>query len=193
MASPDDDNPTVVSYPDHDVITPPHRLRNAVTLAGGERDDPVARAEVALSQLSSEFATWMYTECERLEAARRDVRRCGLNEQTHDTLFRAAHDIRGEAATFGFPRLTGVADSLCRLLEHTPEMKRIPPTLIDQHVDAVRAMMREHARPDLDWVARALTARLREVTDDFLRAENCDRPDRLANIFAPPLAPDNAA
>ncbi len=65
--------------------------------------------------------------------------------------------------------------------------------LIDQHVDALRAMMREHARPDLDWVARALTARLREVTDDFLRAENRNRPDHLANIFAPPLAPESAA
>ena len=44
-------------------------------------------------------------------------------------LFRAAHDIKGEASTFGFPAVAGVAESLCRLIEHTPDMQRIPLTL----------------------------------------------------------------
>jgi hypothetical protein len=30
---------------------------------------------------------------------------------------------------------------------------------------------------------------LREVTDEFLKAENSFRPDYLENIFAPPLVP----
>jgi hypothetical protein len=34
-----------------------------------------------------------------------------------------------------------------------------------------------------------LTRRLREVTDDFLARENKDRPDVLAGILSPPLAP----
>jgi hypothetical protein len=34
-----------------------------------------------------------------------------------------------------------------------------------------------------------LTGRLREVTDEFLRSENADRPDYLESIFAPTLAP----
>jgi Do/DeqQ family serine protease len=45
----------------------------------------------------------------------------------------------------------------------------------------------------LAWVANALTRRLREVTDDFLRAENSDRPDYLEIIFAPSLAPGGTA
>jgi len=184
-----DDAPSVATYADHEVITPPHELRKAVSLAADAGDDPVARAEAALAELSSEFGGWMQSECDRLETARQDVRGSGFTQRTHDALFRAAHDIKGEAATFGYPAVAGVADSLCRLLEHTPEMQRIPLTLLDQHVDAVRAIFREYARPDLLDTAAALTRRLREVTDDFLREENSFRPDYLENIFAPPLVP----
>jgi HPt (histidine-containing phosphotransfer) domain-containing protein len=189
MASRKDKSPSVATFADHEVITPAHELRKAVRAAVEGEEDPVARAEAALVQLSSEFGTWMHAECERLEAARQNVARLGLIEQAHEELFRAAHDIKGEAATFGFPALAGVADSLCRLLEHTPDAARIPLALVDQHVDSLRAIAREYSRPDLPEIARALTGRLREVTDEFLKHENSFRPDYLESIFAPPLAP----
>jgi HPt (histidine-containing phosphotransfer) domain-containing protein len=193
MANRKDDSPSVATYADHEVITPPHALRKAVSLVSDNTDDPVARAEAALVQLSSEFSDWMHSECERLEAARLDVKSLGFTEKTHDALFRAAHDIKGEAATFGYPAVSGVAESLCRLIEHTPEMTRIPIALVDQHVDAVRAITREYARPNLAAMAGALTRRLREVTDEFLKHENSFRPDYLESIFAPPLVPGAAA
>lgn len=188
MAQRNDQTPSVVTYADHEVITPAHDLRKAVgpALAG---DDPIARAETAMAQLSSEFSAWMHAECERLEAARQAVASQGFTATTHDALFRAAHDIKGEAPTFGYPAVAGAADSLCRLLEHTPDFARIPMPLVDQHVDAVRAIIREYGRPDLAEVARWLTARLRQVTDEFLKHENSFRPDYLEVIFAPPLAP----
>lgn len=192
MASRKDDTPSVATFADHEVITPPHELRKAVAPAMAGDDDPIARAEAALVQLSSEFAAWMQSECERLEAAREDVRRQGFDEYTHEALFRAAHDIKGEAATFGYPAAAGVAESLCRLLEHTPGIGRIPVALVNQHVDAVRAIARENARPDAAKTAGELTLRLREVTDDFLRRENDFRPDYLDSIFSPPLAPGSA-
>ena len=103
MAARKDNTPSVATFADHEVITPPHELRKAVAPAPIRDDDPVARAEAALAQLSSEFADWMHAECERLEAARQEVKRLGFTKKTHDELFRAAHDIKGEAATFGFP------------------------------------------------------------------------------------------
>jgi HPt (histidine-containing phosphotransfer) domain-containing protein len=184
-----DDTPSVATYADYEVITPPHELRKAVAPAGDVIDDPVARAEAALIELSSEFSGWMESECDRLEAARQDVKRDGFTQKTHDELFRAAHDIKGEASTFGYPAVAGIANSLCRLIEHTPDMERIPLPLLDQHVDAVRAVVREYGRPDLIGAATALTRRLREVTDEFLKVENSFRPDYLENIFAPPLVP----
>ena len=102
-----DDTPSVATYADYEVITPPHELRKVVAPAGDVVDDPVARAEAALAELSSEFSGWMESECDRLEAARQDVKRDGFTPKTHDTLFRAAHDIKGEAGTFGYPAVAG--------------------------------------------------------------------------------------
>jgi chemotaxis protein histidine kinase CheA len=179
----------IATFADHEVIRPPHKLRKAVT-EGGEFDkDPIARAEAALADLSSEFADWMQAECDRLETARQTIKRDGFTPHSHDGLFRVAHDIKGQAATIGYPTVAGVAESLCRLMEHTPDMRRIPLPLVDQHVDAVRAIIREHARTDFADVASALTTRLRSVTDDFLVQENSHRPEYLESIFTPPLVP----
>ena len=62
-----------VNYGDHEVITPENGLRGAVSKQppGETHDDPVARAEKALAELSSEFGSWMDSECDRLDKARR--------------------------------------------------------------------------------------------------------------------------
>ena len=171
--------PDVITYGDHEVITPDHtRLRQTVRQATPEEEseDPVARADEALAQLSSDFAAWMTEECERLDSARDKVRDSGLSKPTQRELFVAAHDVKGDAGTFGYPLVVPAADSLCRLLELAPDAKRIPQTIIDQHVDAVRAIVREHARDDINQIAEALTSKLRGVTDEFLVRENRDRP-----------------
>jgi HPt (histidine-containing phosphotransfer) domain-containing protein len=181
----------IVTYGDHEVITPENRLRGAVsTNAPGEpHDDPVARAEKALAQLSCEFGSWMDSECDRLDKARRafatDVARSNA-----DALFHAAHDIKGEAATFGYPAIASAAESLCRLIEYTPDTARIPLKLIDQHVDAVRAIYREYARSDAKELAATLTKRLHEVTGEFLRHENRGRSEVLDQLKGPSIVPE---
>jgi hypothetical protein len=152
-------------------------------------EDEVARAELALSQLSSQFAIWMEAECERLDQARNAVKAAGFTKAACNLLFFAAHDIKGDAVTFGYKMAAVPADSLCRLIEHAPDLGRIPVTLLDQHVDAIRAIVREIARPDAQETATALTRRLSEVTDEFLAHENRDRPEMLKDILAPSLAP----
>ena len=132
----------------------------------------------------------MDSECERLDKARRDIAAGGFTKANKEALFHAAHDIKGEAATFGFPLVAAAADSLCRLIEHTPDATRIPIKLVDQHVDAVRAIYREYARSDAKELAATLTKRLREVTDEFLMHENRDRPDVLEQIMGPSIAPE---
>jgi HPt (histidine-containing phosphotransfer) domain-containing protein len=187
------ETPIVTTYADYEVITPPNRLRGVVSNDGSGPDGAVARAEAALAQLSSEFSAWMDAECARLTAARDAVRELGFDEDTREALFHAAHDIKGEAATFGFPAVADAADSLCRLIEHTPDLGRIPMALLDQHVDAVRAIVREYARTDVDEVSGALTQKLRAVTDEFLVQENKHRPEYLDGIMGPPLVPDDQA
>jgi HPt (histidine-containing phosphotransfer) domain-containing protein len=188
------DSASVATYADHEVITVENKLRKAVSNRPYEpgEDDPVARAEKALEALSSEFGGWMDSECGRLDKARNAISTGGFTKMTKDALFHAAHDIKGEAATFGFPALAAAADSLCRLIEYTPDMTHIPLKLVVQHVDAVRAIYREYARSDAEELAAMLTKRLREVTDEFLLHQNRDRPEILEQIKGPSIVPDQA-
>jgi len=185
----------VATFGDHEVITPEDKLRKAIKTRSSppEEDDPVARAEKALAELSGEFTSWMESECERLDKARRAVVSGGFTEASKQALFHAAHDIKGEAATFGYPAVASAADSLCRLIEFSPDITRIPMKLIDQHVDAVRAIHREYARSDAQELAARLTTKLRHVTDDFLIQQNRERPEVLEQIRGPSLVPEQSA
>ena len=53
------DTAAVVTYGDHEVITPENKLRSAVSQETSNGEDPIARAEKALADLSPEFANWM--------------------------------------------------------------------------------------------------------------------------------------
>jgi chemotaxis protein histidine kinase CheA len=190
MASEKPSKPDVVTYGDHEIITPDTRkLRKMLRPALPGEEDPVARAEEALAAISGEFSQWMQDECARLDAARHKVREVGLSKQTRQELFLAAHDVKGDSGTLGFPEVARAADSLCRLLEHTPDLKRIPLAIVDQHVDAVRAIVREYKRGDISAIASALTGKLRAVTDEFLLKENEHRPDVLKTIRRSALVP----
>jgi chemotaxis protein histidine kinase CheA len=179
-----------VTYADHEVITPDHQtLRQAVVPATAGDPDPIACAEQALSQIAGEFNNWMSEECARLNATRHEINADGLTAKNRDTLFRTADDIKGSAKTLGFSEVTPVADSLCRLLDHAPDIKRISLELISQHVDAIRAIVREHNRADVTKMATILTNRLRLVTEEFLVQENRHRPEYLQAIASPSLAP----
>jgi chemotaxis protein histidine kinase CheA len=192
MAKPKNETAAIKTFADHEVILPPNKLKKAVVKVRPNESsviDPLARAEQALAELSSEFSDWMEKDCARLDAARHQVKAGGFTKENCDELFRSAHDIRGQADTFGYPLAAPVADSLCRLIEHTPDATRIPLVLIDQHVDGIRAIVHKNAQSKSEEKALKLGMRLRQVTDEFLAHANRDRPDYLDGILSPPIAP----
>src|SRR5919109_4785513 len=136
-------------YGDHSVIVPPHRLKGAVTITSEPGEiamDAIERAEAALAALKDEFSGWMDSESDRLEAAHEAVHHAGASAPTLKVLFLAAHDIKGDAATLGYPLAGRIAGSLCRLIDHLPDAKRCPMVLVDRHVEAIRAAFRESRR-----------------------------------------------
>jgi hypothetical protein len=160
----------VATFADYEVITPHHALAKAISRLPSDapEEDPVSRAEQALSTLACEFGTWMDSESERLDRARKAMRRPDGDQDNLRLLYHASHDIKGEAATFGYPLVAPAAESLCRLIEESTDSSRIPFTLVDQHVNAIRAIVREYARPDIEKMAGDLAERLRAVVTDFL-------------------------
>ena len=180
----------VKSFGDHHVITQPNPLRKVLLrVPESDLDDPIARAEAALAGLSGEFKSWMDTEAGRLSAAYAAIQKDGFSDDACEELFRAAHDIKGDAATFGFPSAGAAAESLCRIIEHAPDLDLVPPDLITHHINAIQAIVRERTKLDTAVMATTLSKQLRGVADEFLLKVNRDRPEHLEAILAPSIVP----
>jgi chemotaxis protein histidine kinase CheA len=158
-------------------------------VADKDRDDPVARAEKALAGLSGQFKSWMTIETDRLAAAYAAILKHGFTDITGEELFRAAHDIKGDGATFGFPSAAVAAESLCRIIEHTPDRDRIPAQLIALHINAIEAIVRERTKLDTISTASELSRKLRGIADEYLIRVNRDRPEHLEAILTPSIVP----
>ena len=180
----------VKAFATHQIITQPNPLRAVLRrVEAKDMDDPVGRAEQALAGLSGEFKDWMATEVNRLSAAYVAVRNDGFTKERRDELFHAAHDIKGDAATFGFPSAAGISESLCRVIEHAPDLSKVPAELFTHHINAILAIVHENTRLDSISVSAELSRRLRKVADDYLADVNRDRPEHLEVILAPSIAP----
>jgi HPt (histidine-containing phosphotransfer) domain-containing protein len=180
----------IETFADHHVITQPNPLRKVLRrVAEKDLDDPVARAEKALADLSGEFTNWMTIESDRLAAAHAAILKDGFTDITREELFRAAHDIKGDAATFGFPSAGAAADSLCRIIEHAPNLAKVPAALIAHHINAVQAIVRERTRLDTVSTANELSRQLRGIADEYLKHANRNRPEHLEAILAPSIVP----
>ena len=180
----------VKSFGDHHVITQPNPLRKVLLrVPESDLDDPVGRAEKALAGLSGEFKNWMAIEADRLSAAHVVVLRNGFTTDNREELFRAAHDIKGDAATFGYPSAGAAAESLCRIIEHAPDLDKVPSELIAHHINAIQAIVRERTKLDTVSTASELSRQLRGVADEYLTHANRDRPEHLEAILAPSIAP----
>ena len=180
----------VKRFADHQVITQPNPLRKVLLrVPESDLDDPVGRAEKALAGLSGEFKNWMTIEADRLSAAHAAILSDGFTDDTCEELFRAAHDIKGDAATFGFPSAGAAAESLCRIIEHAPDLDEVPSNLIAHHINAIQAIVRERATPDTAGMAGELSRQLRGIADEYLAHANRDRPEHLEAISAPGIVP----
>lgn len=177
------DEAAVEAFNDHEVITPKQTLKSFARRVAGPDDmldmEIIAKAEAAIAELASDFADWMAEETEKLQMARLMAAREGMTPKTRLALFSAAHDLRGGAATFGYPLAGRIAESLCKLFEVGIPLADMPLALIEQHVDAIRAMVRQGVTGGTD--ATAVT-----LAEELVRAAESAA---LTFTGTPPIAP----
>lgn len=155
----------------YQVVKPPQDLRSKVRPLNNREAadfDPVKAAEAAMQRLSKEFDAWMNEESDALVDLWSRLTAAPLTEKGANSLFRAAHDIKGQAATLGYPFAGEVAGNLCYLIENIKPAAAIPRQLAGQHIEAIRAIVAEGAKSETNAVAKALVERLADVTDDFI-------------------------
>jgi hypothetical protein len=155
-----------------EVIQVPNTLRMKVgSRFGGIDPSAVAKAEAALKGLSGQFAQWLQDEIDKLEEARAAIKSEGMNRQTADRLYLHSHDLKGLGATYEYPLITRIAGSLCKLMDDQESRAASPMFLIDAHIDAVRAAVRNEIRDTNHPVGRELAEELERRVLAYL-AEN---------------------
>ena len=152
-----------------EVIQVPNTLRMKVgSRFGGIDPSALAKAEAALKGLSGQFAQWLQDEIDKLESARAAIKAEGINPQNADRLYLHAHDLKGLGATYEFPLITRIAGSLCKLMDDQDARVKAPMFLVDAHIDAVRAAVRDNIRDTNHPVGAVLAEELERRVREYI-------------------------
>lgn len=120
--------------------------------------DPAAMssARAAIERLSANFKVWLDAEVVKLVQARADVPLARVGPDRAGRLYMHAHDLKGLAATFGYPLITSLAASLCDLMDDEDRTVEEQIGLIDDHIDAIVRCAREEIRTEDDPAAQRM-------------------------------------
>ena len=149
-----------------EVFMPPNMLKAKVG-AGGLNASMIKRAEAAIEELRGEFAGWIVDDVNRL-VQRRDGYEAARNPDTLGELYRASHDLKGQASTFDFPLVARVASSLCKLTDDTSDGLELPLALINAHVDAIKVIVREGVKDPTHQTGTVIAGELEAQVGAFL-------------------------
>jgi hypothetical protein len=127
---------------------------------GGIDANAIAKAEQALQAMSSQFGQWLQDEIVKLDKAQADIRESGYSAETAEALYFRAHDLKGLGTTYQYPLVTRLAGSLCKLLDDPAKRTAAPVVLLDAHIDAIKAVVRDEIQTDDHPVGKILAETL---------------------------------
>lgn len=143
------------------VIRPPNPLRAKIGGGfGGIDANAIAKAEEALRAMSAQFGQWLQDEIVKLDQAQADIRAKGYTPETAEGLYFRAHDLKGLGSTYQYPLVTRIAGSLCRIMDDGEKRMQAPVAILDAHIDAIRAVVRDEIQTDDHPTGRALAETL---------------------------------
>jgi hypothetical protein len=150
------------------IIQVPNTLKLKVGGRFGAIDPAaIAKAEAALKSLSGNFAQWLNDEVVKLENARQRVKAEGMTPETMESLYLRAHDLKGLGATYEYPLITRIGASLCKLIDDKDKRMGAPIALIDGHIDAIKAAVRDEIKTDDHPVGKILIQELERKVSEF--------------------------
>lgn len=110
--------------------------------------------------MSAQFGQWLNDEIAKLDQAQADIRAKGYTPETAEALYFRAHDLKGLGATYQYPLVTRIAGSLCRMMDDADKRMQAPIAILDAHVDAIRAVVRDEIQTDEHPLGRDLAETL---------------------------------
>lgn len=121
-------------------------------------------AKFAAAQSAVERLTRQYPQMARASLA--ETRACYARggeidpEEVMLELRRFAHNFTGQGASFNYPLITDIADSLRAHLHSCSSLAALKPTVVEAHFDAIQAVLDKELSGDGGAEGEAIMARL---------------------------------
>ncbi len=174
---------TQVNWPEYRLIEVENTLGAKALRPGNQRAalaDATKKADRAVNKLSVQFPAWMQGESDRLSNIRLEMAQNGYTAERLDQLFTCAHDIKGQASTYGYPVAGIIGKLLADLIENAPAGIKIPLAVIDQHVDTIRAIIRQDLKGDGNAQTNNIIEGLRVLDHTTLKKLHANAPTLAA-------------
>jgi hypothetical protein len=146
-----------------ETFTPPHPIADRVRLLPGTAEDMLRDADRLVEALAGEFAAQAIVDCER---ARAEVAAAWHDPARRDaalrSLYRVAHDLKGQGTTFDYPLVSRIGAALCDYLRNVPEERRTADA-IDALIAAVTLVLRREIKGDGGAAGADIAAALHDL------------------------------
>ncbi len=163
-----------------EVINPPNLLAAKVPKRGGPNLKAVVKgAEQALEDLQDSFEEWLQEDLSKLMAALEQAQRPQEASEAIEQILDISHNLKGQAATFDFPLLTLVADSLCRLIRANEDGATEHLGLIALHAEAMGLVANMGIRGSGGTQGQELVATLASAVDKVLATSAPPAPEEV--------------
>ena len=102
------------------------------------RADRLAQAEAAINALKGEYSQQLRSDADQLAKIFASVNPKGPDAKVLEDLFGVAHNLKGQAGSFGYDLVTSIAASLCDLLRaQEGHLSSHDVKIVGQHVQVL--------------------------------------------------------
>lgn len=131
-----------------------------------EIDDRLACAETAVAKLAG-----AYIQCALEDVAALRTALAAARAEPHRladyaaTLHGLAHNVAGQGGTFGFPLVSRIGASLCRLLRERDRLAEGALDIVAAHIGAIALVLDHRIAGDGGALGEAMAAQLEKLAD----------------------------
>jgi hypothetical protein len=127
--------------------------------------ETLARAEEATTALRANYTEWARIDVNNTQALL-DAAKKGpeARREQLDLLYASMHNIKGQGTSFGYPLVTRIGQSLCRLIAPGRALDEAGLKVAQAHLDALKLVLDQKIAGKGGEVGEKLAARLESLT-----------------------------
>lgn len=155
---------------DHIVLNPPNKLKQKLGSGGISKED-LEKAIKAVEKYSTQFFNKASTAMIELQDACDKIPKEDLAEidsTLWKTIYKIAHELKGEGATFGYPIVSDIAQTLVIYLEAF-QKRPLNVVILKAHIDALLVILKHGIKTHDNATAKELCATLDSIVQKSLK------------------------